>query len=659
MIIKEVRFPLLSHPKTSTKLYPHQAALWDAWDSESALLLASKTGTGKTRAAMIPIMEEGHCGLAIYPTNELLGDQVMAVSSLAKSEEKNAVVWTPETASPELHSQADWLLIPIDGKLLTAWQKQLSCKSRGETLRRLLDPDQKKIVFTNPDILFLILGLYYHAEPFEALRAYKTLVIDEFHLYHGVELAHALAMVAIARGFGIFRKTVLLSATPQEGVLDLLRASLDVKVIGSDPISTWEPSENEFRTAVHRVELQAVMQQPSENIEAIRDELDRIKADLIELREKYSENSYIPGVTIVNSVFAAIRLEDQLVAAGFDRQSLSIVRGLSNRAIRDRRGKLVALGTSAIEVGVDFDCDHLLFEAIDASSFLQRFGRVGRHRAGRAKAWVPPNAIEGMQANDLVIERGDFEKLIYSWYPQLNSSPWFVLTEHGMITARAIAENLYKTVEGNSEPHLLKRLRSRLDEILFHHAEKLGCRAQEVQSQKLFERAEAGKKSAQWLGAYCGLNRFRTSLPALEIHDFAEQGRRSEWNLGDYETDLLTLLKRGRTLQWNEKLSKLTIAGIGAVQKVHASEIFSDDDCYQILETKEFPLLAVFQDGKLTPISDIFGRRNHVFCVVPRTTIAGAADWRLPLIESGRYVLAFDGAALMLLELSRKCLAGQ
>lgn len=657
MIIKEVRFPLLSHPKTNTKLYPHQAALWDVWDSESAMLLASKTGTGKTRAVMMPIMEEGRCGLAIYPTNELLGDQVLAVSRLAKSEGKNAVVWTPDSASPELHSQADWLLIPVDGKLLTLWQTKLSCKSRGETLRRLLDPDQKKIVFTNPDVLFLILGLYYHAEPFEALRAYKTLVVDEFHLYHGVELAHALAMVAIARGFGIFQKTVLLSATPQEGVLDLLRAALDVKIIGSEPLDALEVAGSEFRTAVHRVEVQPLMQQPVENIESIRDELVRMKPELRDLRQKYSDNSYIPGVTIVNSVFAAIRLEDQLLAAGIERESLSIVRGLSNRVIRDRREKLIALGTSAIEVGVDFDCDHLLFEALDASSFLQRFGRVGRHRTGMARVWVPPNAIEGMQSDNSMVERSDFEKLVHTWYPHLNSSPWFALTEHGMITARAVAENLYNTVKRNrSEPQLLQRLRVRLDEILYDHAEKLGCRTQQMQAKKIFERASAGKKSAQWVSSYSRLNRFRTSLPSIEIHDFAEQGRRSEWSLGDYETDLLTVLKRGRMLKWNDKLSKLTISGIGAAQRVHASEIFSDDECYQILETNDFPLLTVFQDGKVTPISDIFARQNHIFCVIPRTTIAGLADWRLPLIDSGKYVLAFDGAALLLLELSRKCL---
>ncbi|MGI6604029.1 MAG: hypothetical protein ACOX2S_02950 [bacterium] len=42
-----------------------------------------------------------------------------------------------------------------------------------------------------------------------------------------------------------------------------------------------------------------------------------------------------------------------------------------------------------MEVGVDFCCDILIFEASEAASFLQRFGRVGRHRPGRAYILVP------------------------------------------------------------------------------------------------------------------------------------------------------------------------------------------------------------------------------------------------------------------------------
>ena len=103
----------------------------------------------------------------------------------------------------------------------------------------------------------------------------------------------------------------------------------------------------------------------------------------------------------MNSVLNAIRLEDRLVESGFVRDSLAIIRGLSHRSIRDTKGKLLALGTSAIEVGVDFRCDYLLFEALEAASFLQRFGRVGRHGPGKAIVLVPPNAFQAAAAISL------------------------------------------------------------------------------------------------------------------------------------------------------------------------------------------------------------------------------------------------------------------
>lgn len=654
MIVKEVRFPLITDSRTRLKLYPHQVALWDEWTNERALLLASKTGTGKTRAVMLPLLEERQSGLAVYPTNELLGDQVRAVVNLATAVGQRAAIWTPSTASAELHSTSDVLLVPIDGRILTSWQKHFSCRSRGETLRRLLNPDQRKIIFINPDILFLILSLTYHAEPFEALLTYKTLILDEFHLYQGVELAHALAMVALARGFGFFRRVVLLSATPQRDVLHLLEDALGIQTISS----SFEVPEasSEMHTAVHSVEVTPVLQGVQGNITAIRSSFQNRTSQLQLLRQEYPQDDYIPAVAVVNSVFSAIQLEDSLVESGFHRNDLSIIRGLSNRAIRDRRRKLAAIGTSAIEVGVDFDADYLLFEALDAGSFLQRFGRIGRHRPGHATVWVQPNVLDGMNSHaDTHIERGEFERLIYSWYPAASSSPWFVRTENGMTTARAVAENLYMTVKRNgADESTLKKIHSRIAEIMSEHGRRLGCVTQETQASRLFARAASGKESCQWLQSYCRLSRFRTSLPSLEVHDFVEQSRRAEWTLGDYDIDLLSLLKRGRDIKWNDKLNKLTISGIGSVQTVSLTEIFSDNDCELILETERFPMLAVLQDGNVTPVSDIFGKRNHIFCVVRRSKVADLIDWRLPLIESGPYVVAFDGAALFLQELCRR-----
>jgi CRISPR-associated helicase Cas3 len=559
----------------------------------------------------------------------------------------------------------------VDGFLLDQWQRVMRCRSRGETLRRLLDPDKPKIAFTNPDILFLILGLWYHAEPLGALHRYETLILDEFHLYQGVELAHALMMVALARGFGIFRRLVLLSATPHPEVQELLERVLEPAVIASQALAEGREAKGDedsaaaeagdgWRTAVQAVEVTPIQVAGDDPVEVLLPRLMTLRPELERLRGDTLDDDYLPGVVIVNSVLSAIRLEDRLVESGISRDLLAIIRGLSHRAIREMDGKLLAIGTSAIEVGVDFHCDYLLFEASEAASFLQRFGRLGRHRRGKAIALVPPNAFQGMSALPSDVDRTVFEDRIHAWYPSAAALPWFATTEHGMITARALTENLVATVErdGNARPEIVVQLRERIETILTDHGGRLGCDSSNIQARAAFERCAAGKPRAQWIATYRRLSRFRTSLPSVRVHDFTEQHRRQEWELGEYDADLATLLKRAVGIAWNEKLGMLTIKGIGKYRRVHASEIFIDDDCGVVLETKDFSNLLLYQEGEATPVSDLMGRENHIFTVVPKAEVEAGLDWRLPVFEAGRYFVVFDGAALLLLELWRRVKGG-
>jgi hypothetical protein len=484
----------------------------------------------------------------------------------------------------------------------------------------------------------------------EALRRYQTLIVDEFHLYQGVELSHALIMVALARGLGMFRRLVLLSATPSPEVATLLERAVAPTVICSD--GGPEASGGSLRVAVHGVDVRPIELNGGDPVEKLLSEAISLKGDLERLRQEMPEDDYVPAVVIVNSVVNAIRLEDRLVDAGFSRDNMAVIRGLSNRAIRDTKGKLLALGTSAIEVGVDFHCDYLLFEASEAASFLQRFGRVGRHRPGTAIMLVPPNAFHGMMRLPAEIDRGAFEERIYAWYPSASTHSWFVTTKLGMVTARTLGENLVRAVEldRGARPELLMELRRRVDAIYADYAERLGCSALDTQAKQVFGRCSAGKHGAGWIGTYRTLARFRTSLPTLRVHDFSEQHRRQDWKLGEYEADLKTLLKRAVGVAWNQKLGMLTIRGIGGYRRVHASEIFGENDCGCILETKDFPRLRLYQDDDATPVSDVLSRENHIFAVVAKSVAADMIDWRLPVFEAGAYVLAFDGAALLLLE---------
>ncbi|MGH9764563.1 MAG: hypothetical protein ACREDR_28900, partial [Blastocatellia bacterium] len=482
-------------------------------------------------------------------------------------------------------------------------------------------------------------------------------------LYQGVEFAHALFMIGLARGFGFFKRLLMLSATPDPEAADILERAIGPTLIDCHQLPRGADIKGESvvgappatRTAVHEVRVTPVQYTGGDPVEVLLSEIIALKPEIERLRATNPGDEYLPAVVIVNSVISAIRLEERLVEKGFSRGSIVAIRGLSNRAIRDTRGKLLALGTSAIEVGVDFHCDLLFFEASDAASFLQRFGRVGRHRAGRAIAIVPPNAFSGMMALGEV-DREDFEQRIYSWYPSAASRPWFAATESGMITVRALAENLFRTVQGDGRARreVLADLREKLESILSEHAARLGCVCQNVEAKRMFDRCRAGSKHFSWLIAYQNLNRFRTSLVSVKVHDFTEQNKRGEWRLGQYEADVATLLRRAVGMAWNEKLGLLTIRGIGKYHRVHASEIFADEDTENILQTKDYATLRLWQDGESTPISDVMARQNHVFTVIPKGIADRLIDWRIPVFEAGKYLVAFDGAALLLTEIYKR-----
>src|SRR5690606_15553733 len=64
--------------------------------------------------------------------------------------------------------------------------------------------------------------------------------------------------------------------------------------------------------------------------------------------------------------------------------------------------------------------------------------------------------------------------------------------------------------------------------------------------------------------------------------------------------------------------------------------------------------LLLYHDEEATPVSDLMGRENHIFGVVPKVDVEAELDWRMPVFEAGKYVIAFDGAALLLLEVWRR-----
>lgn len=654
MKVQGYSLPLVDMPGVNSLLYPHQAALLANWESHNAFELVTKTGTGKTRAVALPILRQRESAVFVYPTNALIADQSRSIQRLMEDEHITYRELTPDNVSEPFGSE-EYLLVQISADTLTRFCNTWGFKTKGDALKRLLPGDKRRIVLVNPDVLYHLFALKYRdsVESISLLQDHSTAVFDEFHLYNGVELAHALFMIFLARQMDVFKHIVLLSATPNAEVQESLDAVLCPREI-NQRVEVDYPHLGQ-RIVAHDVEL-AFLPVPPDRDELIETAKAKILELLPELRhlqaakaESNAQGEYIPCVVILNSVVSAIALEDALVKAGIDRKIIAPIRGLSARSVRDVRGKLLVIGTSAIEVGIDFQVSYLLFEAGDAASFMQRFGRIGRHFPGTAFLLCGHREKNALQSLGAEVSRELLEQRITAIYRRQDARAWFVVTFGGMVSVSAQVHNFKQVIlnDRSADDAMKAQIDQRMDEILSNYARCLDI-------EPILKQTRA-KLKRDWFTHYAEIDAFRTSLPSQEVWDLAEKDRgRSEWH---YKADVAMLLKRAERLEFRK--NQLYVRGYGAHHQVYFAKSFmelSDIEIGCIETTADYDpeSMQFFQDNHLTPVSHVMhSPQHHIFVVVPKELIE-ELDWRIAWFRCGKQggrIIAFDGDALLVREI--------
>lgn len=652
MKVQGYSLPQVEITGVQTHLYPHQAAILNQWNVHDTFVLVTKTGSGKTRAVALPILKHHESAVFVYPTNALIADQARAIQQLMHDEHITFLEWTPANANEKLGNE-EYALVQVSAPTLENFCKAWHTSNKGEVLKRLLASDKRKIVLVNPDILFLIFSLQYRgsAEAIGYLQDYPTVVFDEFHLYNGVELAHALFMIYLARQMGTFKRVVMLSATPNKEVRTHLECLL--KPIEIDTSMSVPQTVIGERVVAHDVELQLIPMARNDTVETAKEKILELQNELYQLRvantEANKRGEYVPCVVILNSVVNAIALEDALVETGISRGEIAPIRGLSARSSRDINGKLLVIGTAAIEVGVDFQADYLLFEAGDAASFMQRFGRIGRHRPGQALLLCTHREATALESLGDEISRNQLESQVALTYIQQDARAWFVSTFGGMISICAQAQNFKRIiVEDRSADNLMKsRISQWVDEKLANYAMILGADSKLKQARP--------KMKHEWFNHYAEINSFRTSLPSQEVWDVDEKERGRDWS---YDADVKTLLTRAERLWFNDKHQRLYVKGYKGWHYVWFNKTFGNmaDFVGTIQTTANFSPneMQFMQEGHLTSVSHVMQKpKHHIFVFAPYE-IKDQLDWRIAWFRcgsQGRYLIAFDGDALLLKEI--------
>ncbi len=451
--------PILQPPPGYTcPLSVHQANTCAAVVQGTADVIFNKaaTGDGKSLAAYVPgLLNPNFRIMGLYPTIELVEDQT--------------------------HSQQGWhsmFGLDADERIDRLFGEELNRRvQHAETSNKfqelLLAIQQKPILLTNPDIFHLITHFQYRDPAYGndllplALAEFPDLwVFDEFHIFGPHQEAAVLNSMTLIRRTQPEqrpRRFLFTSATPKPDFIDQLQQSglQTVEITGS---YASEPIPG-YRQVLQPVKLEFVDLKASDSLGWLAENANTLRAIL-------QSESQGRGLVILNSVAQAgqaARLLAELLPSVLVREISGRIdrreRSQTQSDLRSSAQPVLVVGTSAVDVGVDFKIHLLIFESSDSATVIQRLGRLGRHPgfssyhafvllAGRTP-WVMARLQERLQP-DQPIERNELQEAIAEAFAapkefQEYRNRWGAIQAQGM---------LWKMGEGN--PQVMQPVRDRM-----------------------------------------------------------------------------------------------------------------------------------------------------------------------------------------------------
>jgi CRISPR-associated endonuclease/helicase Cas3 len=438
------------------QLSQHQVETYKALTQGDAEVIfnTAMTGDGKSLAGQLPVLLRGinWKTLTMYPTNELIDDQYASF-------EKSKACWRAEVVFDSLN-----------GAKLDQKMEEDEYSRRGDALMSIFK--NHDLILTNPDIFHYVMHQFYNL-PKDAPDGYagqltqfaSQLVFDEFHIFDAPQIVSVLNALLFMREVGgetRKHKFLFLSATPGDLMSKyLLNSGLKVHEIHGKYATDGDPQH--WRRILYPTEINI---EPELRAETWVDaHLDDILLPFFKERTPQAK-----GAIIVNSVAAAYRLRDKIKPA-FEKCGLRVElnTGLTGRSARkDSYSADLLIGTSTVDVGVDFQINFLVFESLNAGTFLQRLGRLGRHggyeRDGKAyqfqdyvayalvPAWIEARLSTKSEENPnpLVdgsnIDRRELNAAIQKAYPPTTDFQHYARTWGQMQTIRILQGLRNKTI---------------------------------------------------------------------------------------------------------------------------------------------------------------------------------------------------------------------
>lgn len=335
------------------------------------------TGDGKSLAAYLGVLQGNTEAIALYPTNELARDQENQIRQYVENFQPRNEPRIARLNSAELELYAENEGI----------KKSAAIATHGS---------QREILITNPDIFhYLHRGAYLMPKDSPDKlwgridKDFDLFIFDEFHVFSAPQIASVLnTILLIKRTNRKEKKFLFLSATPDEDLIERLdKAKLRYKLIDPKASSKYqfpdtearlqELEKDQWRLVTRAITLHFVPLESSNKASETW-----LKDNLTLILQHFLEHRGTKGAIILNSIASVKRLTP-LFAEAFAKHGLTVGEntGLSSKTVKERSLACdLVLGTSTIDVGVDFKINFLIFESADSGSFIQRLGRLGRHQ---------------------------------------------------------------------------------------------------------------------------------------------------------------------------------------------------------------------------------------------------------------------------------------
>lgn len=389
---------------------------WQTSQSQAAIIInANDTGTGKTKAALLRILERvrernGQLDsqvdnvLFIAPTNELLHQHARDIKEFVRENALPYRVLTMTRASlNEIRQRIEAQSSPLSsGQVLHAIME--NPRRAQEKIPDATDTERTKraaIFVVNPDIFYYALYLRYNAKariPLfqDIIQLCNFIVIDELHYYSPKQLANFLFFMALSHHLGYLdgsthRQFCLLTATPDENVLRYLqRLGVSIDQIDrtpaeyprelTQPVSVLAPIILQIysREEVAEANTTAASNGQFGGLFAL---VQRLRHQIEQYMAQGEDGAIISGS--LEQILQSYRCLREYV----NEDAMGRITGPQSATGREQaRQRQLILATPTVDIGYNFEhsgkqrqnIDFLLYDARSGDECIQRLGRAGR-----------------------------------------------------------------------------------------------------------------------------------------------------------------------------------------------------------------------------------------------------------------------------------------